>query len=125
MQNTFPLPVLLILSTGLALRGQTTQDEQLKAKRAAEAAQLQTFSPAVTGGAASDEAAREQKKAAEAMYVVASAVAGSNRLVTGKPFAAEAVTETIQTLATATASFGTTSPDTTGTEAGEPGVSKP
>lgn len=98
MRNTFPLRVLLVLSAGLALRGQSTQDE-LKAKRAAEAAQLQTFSPPVTGGAASDEAAREQKKAAEAMYAVALGVAGSNHPVTGKPFAAEAVTETIQTLA--------------------------
>jgi hypothetical protein len=99
MQNRFPLLVLFVLSTGLALRGQTTQDEQLRTKRAAEATQLQSSSPAASDGGVPDEAARQRKKAAEAMYVVASAAAGSNRLVTGKPFAAEAVTETIQTLA--------------------------
>jgi hypothetical protein len=51
----------------------------------------------VPGQQTPDQAARD-KKSMEAMYLVASAT-GADRVVTGKPFAAESVTETVQTLA--------------------------
>ncbi len=69
MRTKFPVWTFPILSAGLVLRAEESRDEQMKAKRAAEA-----------------------------MHVVASAVAGTNRLVTDKPYSAEAVTETVQTL---------------------------
>src|SRR5689334_15140906 len=46
----------------------------------------------------SEEKLLAEKRAAEMMTVISSGFAGSNRLVTGKPFAAEAVTDTLQLL---------------------------
>src|SRR5579872_3486110 len=45
-----------------------------------------------------EEKAKAENRAAEMMTVISSGFAGSNRLVTGKPFAAEAVTDTLQVL---------------------------
>jgi hypothetical protein len=45
-----------------------------------------------------EEKAMAEKRAAEMMTVISSGFAGSNRLVTGKPFAAEGVTDTLQVL---------------------------
>lgn len=97
MRKGLPIRALMVLSIGLALRAQPPDER--KAKNAAEAMELGS-SPRVAGVATTaDQADHQRKRAAEAMYAVATAVGGTNRLVTDKPFSGEAVTETVQTLA--------------------------
>jgi hypothetical protein len=99
---------LIASMTALSLMGQTSQEDQMKAKKLAEAKQ-DSFSglpAAAEPGAASatlqQKVAAEKmlkaKMAAEAMHVIASGPAGTAKLVKDKPFAAEAVTETVQVL---------------------------
>ena len=100
--NALTHKTLLALAAlpALSLLGQTTGEEQMRAKHAAEIRQRAFSAQAAKSPTEPNgQAAREKKEAAEGMHLALFATAGANRLVTGKPFSAEAATETVQTLA--------------------------
>jgi hypothetical protein len=85
--------------------GQTSQEEQMKAKKLAEAKQRSSTAGEPGGTSATTqeekrvaEKMQKAKMVAEAMHVISSGPAGTAKLVKDKPFAAEAVTETMQVL---------------------------
>src|ERR1700737_4388682 len=68
----------LTLVTCVSLAGQTSQEDLIKEKRAAEMI--------------------AKKRSAEAMQIIASGLGGGGKVVKDRPYAAEAVTETVQEL---------------------------
>jgi hypothetical protein len=87
----------MVLSLVSTLRAQVSDQELIRRKRIAESVQKRLpVQVQPTGTAASLD---DQKRAAEAMHFLIGSVGGVSRLVKNKPYSAEAVTETVQTLA--------------------------